>query len=87
MADIELRIKQFVVDNFLFGGCVDEIPVDSSFMGTGMIDSLGVLELIAFAEEHFGVVVADEDVVPANFDSVAQLARYIHAKQSLAVLA
>ena len=44
------------------------------------MDSTGVLELVMFIEETFGVTVADEEIVPENFDSVSQLAAYIRRK-------
>lgn len=80
MMEIEMQIKQFVLDNFLFGGSLDDIDVDASLINTGIIDSLGVLQLISFVEETYGIEVADEEVVPQNFDSVRNLTAYIRAK-------
>jgi acyl carrier protein len=80
MMEIEIQIKQFVLDNFLFGGSLDDIDAGASLINTGIIDSLGVMELIAFSEETYGIEVADAEVVPQNFDSVRNLATYIQAK-------
>ena len=77
---IETQIKQFMLDNFLFGGSLDDIVDDASFMANGIVDSLGVLELISFVEETYAVEVSDEEVVPENFDSVNQMAAYIRSK-------
>ncbi len=79
--DIETRIKQFVLDNFVYGGSLNEIKDEASFMAEGIIDSLGVLELIAFVEDAFAIEVADEEVLPENFGSVRGMARYIREKQ------
>ncbi len=87
MVTLEQEIKQFVLDTFLFGGSLDDIHENASFLANGTIDSLGVLELIAFAEEHYGVEVEDDEVVPANFDGVRRLANYIRTKQCFAVVA
>lgn len=72
-------IHNFVVTNFLFdsGDVEDEAPL----LGEGIIDSTGVLELVMFVEETFGITVADEDVLPENFDSIATLAAYVERKQ------
>ena len=87
MITLEQDIKQFVLDTFIFGGSVDDIDENASFLANGTIDSLGVLELIAFAEERYGVQVEDDEVVPDNFDGVRRLATYIRSKQRVAVAA
>jgi acyl carrier protein len=80
MRDVELQIEQYLVDNFLFGGDISGVATNQSLLATGVIDSLGVLQLISFAEEQFDIVVEDADVVPENFDSVGNLANYITSK-------
>jgi acyl carrier protein len=76
---IRSRIHDFVVSNFLFdAGDVDD---DASLMGEGIIDSTGVLELVLFVEESFGLAVADEEVLPENFDSISRLAAYVASKE------
>lgn len=87
MITLEQEIKQFVLDTFIFGGSVDDIDENASFLANGTIASLGVLELIAFAEERYGVQVEDDEVVPDNFDGVRRLANYIRSKQRVAVAA
>lgn len=69
-------IRRYVVENFLLGhdgGLSDE----ASLLDAGVIDSTGVLQLVAFIEERFGIEVADEDLVPANLDSIANIARFV----------
>jgi acyl carrier protein len=46
----------------------------------GIVDSIGVMELVTFVEENFGVEVDDLDVTPENFDSVSRVAAYIRRK-------
>lgn len=70
------RVRQFVVGNFLYGrenGLKDE----DSFLDSGIIDSTGVLELVMFLEEGFGIKVQDSDLVPENLDSIERLTRYL----------
>ena len=75
-------IKEFIVQNFLFGQ-VDEFPgADASLMAAGVIDSTGVLELVVFLESRFEICVEDAELVPSNLDSVTQLAEYVQRKQS-----
>ena len=77
---IEARIRAYVLDNFLFTNDQDRLQDDASFLEEGIIDSTGVLELVMFVEENLDVTVEDEEIVPENFDSVTQLARYVRHK-------
>ncbi len=84
MIEVESKIKQFVLDNFLFGGSPDDVNEDVSLLDTGIMDSLGVLQLVSFVEETFSIQVEDVDVVPDNFDSVRSLASYTRRKVGVA---
>lgn len=72
-------IRAFVIQNFMFGQGA-QLADDESFLEAGIIDSTGVLELVGFLETTFGIAVADEDLVPANLDSVARVARFVERK-------
>ncbi|HEY7497068.1 MAG TPA: acyl carrier protein [Vicinamibacterales bacterium] len=81
MADmIAAEIKEFVVTNFLFGQNGDSITNDQSFLENGIIDSTGVLELVAFLEQRFGIAVADRELLPENLDSVDNVTRFVSRK-------
>ena len=71
-------IHDFVVRTFLFDN--GDVADDVSLMGEGIMDSTGVLELILFVEETFAVSVADDEILPENFDSVARIAAYVERK-------
>jgi acyl carrier protein len=77
---IESQIKTYILENFLFSDNGYELAEDASFLEEGIVDSTGVLELVMFVEETFNITVQDEEIVPENFDSVGQLAAYIHRK-------
>ena len=77
---IEAKVRDYILDNFLFTNDQSRLQDDASFLEEGIVDSTGVLELVMFVEENYGVTVEDEDIVPENFDSVLQLARYIRRK-------
>ena len=77
-SSIQHRVREFVVQNFLFGQ--DDLAEDASFLETGIIDSTGVLELVGFIESTFAIAVQDHDLVPANLDSVRSVTRFVERK-------
>lgn len=81
MTEIATKISAFITDNLLLGRSVD-VAGSTSFLEAGIIDSTGVLELVAFIEGEFGIVVDDDDLVPANLDSIAGVAAFVRAKRS-----
>jgi len=78
---IKEQIRQYLSENFLFSSNGFELGDDVSLLEEGVVDSTGVLELVMFVEESFGLQVPDEEIVPANFDTVNNLAAYIQRKQ------
>ncbi|RME76553.1 MAG: acyl carrier protein [Chloroflexi bacterium] len=78
--DIEARIQDYVAKNLLFSDNGFEYGNDDSFLEEGIVDSTGVLELVLFVEETFGITVDDADITRENFDSVNRLAAYIRRK-------
>ena len=81
--DIETEVRGFIAKNLLYSGDGFKYGDDVSFLEEGIVDSIGVMELVAFVEEKFNIQVKDQDVTPDNFDSVNRLAKYI--RQNLAV--
>ncbi|MGD1997040.1 MAG: acyl carrier protein [Anaerolineae bacterium] len=77
---LETLIRVYILENFLFTDDDGRLRDDASFLEEGIVDSTGVLELVMFVEENFGISVEDEEIVPENFDSVTQLARYVRSK-------
>jgi acyl carrier protein len=72
------QIRQYIAENILFEDTYP-YPDEASFLDEGIVDSMNVLELVAFVEEQFGIPVADEDITPENFDSVAKMTAYVQA--------
>lgn len=85
MSSIETELRQYVLDKLLFGRTEVELSGDTSFLESGIIDSTGVLELVAFLEEKFQVKVEDEDLIPANLDSVNAITRFVGGKRATSV--
>lgn len=74
------RIRSYILANLLLSDDETLLDNDASFLEEGIVDSTGVLELVMFVEDTFGVQVEDEEIVPENFDSVARLVSYVQAK-------
>jgi acyl carrier protein len=73
-------IHAFIVDELLPGRGIDAIDHDDDLLALGVIDSHGILELVAFLERRFGVSVGDEDLTPEHFASIASIERFVRAK-------
>jgi acyl carrier protein len=78
--DFSAPVRQFISENFLFREDMDDIADEASFVQAGILDSTGVLELIAFLEERYGIEIADEEMLPSNFDSIRAVAAYLKRK-------
>jgi len=74
-------IREFLMRNILFTGGEFPHDDDASLLEQGIVDSMGVLEVVMFVQSTFGFAVNPDDVTRANFDSVNRLAHYI-ARQS-----
>ncbi|MBK8167026.1 MAG: acyl carrier protein [bacterium] len=83
---MELRsmIRDFVVENFLFGDDTRLGSDDLSLLDNGIMDSLGVMDLVAFLESRLGLQVPDSDLVPQNLDSVDNLVAYVERRRATA---
>jgi acyl carrier protein len=71
--DTRERLRRFIRDAFF----VDDFGDDDSFLATGIIDSLGVMQIVAFVEAEFSVRVPETDLVPDHFDSLSKLTAYV----------
>ena len=69
-------IRNFVLQRFPLASS-KELTSDLSLLESGIVDSLGVLDLVGFIEEEFGIQAEDDDLVPENFDSIEALTRFV----------
>ncbi|WP_224985066.1 acyl carrier protein [Geomonas agri] len=74
------EIRNFVVENFLFGDA-GGLTDDSSFIREGIVDSTGILQLVAYLQERYQVAVADDELIPENLDSVQRVAAFVEGKR------
>ncbi|MBL8730048.1 MAG: acyl carrier protein [Planctomycetes bacterium] len=81
--DDRTRLRTFLASNFLLSD--EEFPFDddASLLAAGVVDSTGVLELILFLDEVFGVQVADAEATPRNLDSVRRILEFVARKRSV----
>lgn len=84
MQDPRDTIRNFVRENFLFGGD-DELRDDDSFLDMGIVDSTGVLELVSFLETEWELTIDDSELVPENLDSIDSIVQFLERKQTTPV--
>lgn len=77
---IKREVRRFIADNYLFRDDDGSLADDDSFLAKGIIDSIGILELMTFLERTFALRIADEDVTPDNLDSIGQITAYVRRK-------
>ena len=75
------KIRAFVVDNFLFGDG-SYLKDDTSFLEERIIDSTGILQIISFLEEEFGIRINDDEILPENLDSLSYITVFLNNKLS-----
>jgi acyl carrier protein len=80
MMDVKTIIREFIKSDLVEGGGPATIGDGDSLIDAGIIDSLGIQRLIAFMEKQFSIKIADEDIVPENFESVETISNFIQAK-------
>ncbi len=73
------RLRKFIEETFL-AGSFRTLADSDSFLDSGIIDSTGILELIAFLEGTYGIRVEDEDAIPDNLDSIERISAYLSRK-------
>ena len=79
-ADVIERTRAYITENFLYMRRDFRLDDNDSLLGSGIIDSMGVMEVIAFIETEFGVEVGDEDVTEENLGTIRAISRYVVAR-------
>jgi acyl carrier protein len=73
-------IQAFILQNYLFSDDQSALGLDDGLLERGIVDSAGILDIILFIEERFGVSMKDYEITPDNLDSVNKIARYVQAR-------
>jgi acyl carrier protein len=82
LVDVTSEVRSYIIDRFLFGQNGDKLANSDSFMEQRLVDSTGILEVVMFIEERYGISVVDEDLVPENLDSIERIAAFVARKQA-----
>ena len=75
------KIRTFVIENLLLGEEEKDLLDGQSFLESGLIDSTGILEVIAFLEEEYEIAIEDEEMIPDNLDSIDNIVSFLQARQ------
>lgn len=75
------EVRDFLLSNFYIAEA-SSLEANTSLLDQGIIDSTGVLEVIGFIEETFGITVEDSELLPENLDSIEGIARFVVRKKS-----
>lgn len=77
--DIEQRVREFILTNFYV---TDEavLAPDTSLIAEAIVDSTGMLEVIAFLEEEFGLAIADAEMTPENLETIGRITAFVGRK-------
>ncbi len=79
--DVETTVKEFIEMNFLYRNVAKNVSTDESLLHGGLLDSMGIFQLVAFIEGEFNIDVLDEEIIPENFETLNNMAAFIKAKQ------
>jgi acyl carrier protein len=77
---VEAELEAFVLEEIALGRGIPSIGRDEDVLARGIIDSLGVTQLVSFIEERYGIRVTDDDLTPANFRSLRRIGDFIARK-------
>ncbi|HEV2622905.1 MAG TPA: acyl carrier protein [Frateuria sp.] len=79
--DVKARVRDYILENLMFSSDPSELADDVSLLDRGVIDSTGVLEVVLFLEESFGLQVKASQMLPQNFDSVDNIVAFVQRQQ------
>lgn len=77
--DVAGQVRMFIRQNFYLEEALD-LGDDVSLVAGGLVDSTGMLEVIGFLEEKFGIKIKDDEIVPANLDSIGRIRTFVTGK-------
>jgi acyl carrier protein len=82
LTPVQQELREFIVNELASGQGAGEITADEDLIKRGIVDSLGVQQLVDFCQSRYRIRVADADLVPENFQTLRQLAEYVDRKQA-----
>ncbi|OGP74753.1 MAG: hypothetical protein A2W09_02850 [Deltaproteobacteria bacterium RBG_16_50_11] len=79
-----ILIRKFIQHKVAKGKENREIHDEDNIITTGIIDSLGIMQLVAYIEETFSIKIKDEDIIPDHFESIATISAFIEGREGIA---
>jgi acyl carrier protein len=76
------RVRELIVQDMGWGGRPEDLVDSFPLIDNDVIDSMGIYQIVSFLEDEYGIVVADEDLVPENFETLEAIGRFAHANAS-----
>ena len=77
--NIQQQIRDYIVNTLLFGDGQNLQP-DPSFREKGVVDSMGILDLIGFLEKEYAISIEDDDLISENFDTILGMTQFVESK-------
>ncbi len=77
---VAAEVEKFIVEEIALGTGIESVGHDEDLLAQDVIDSLGIVELVAFLESRYGIKVGDDDLLPENFSSVNRVVAFVEAK-------
>jgi acyl carrier protein len=81
-ADVISKVRTFIHESFLYMRPDFQVGTDDRLLEQGIIDSMGVLDLLNYLEEAFGVRVADDELTEDNLGTLRSIARFVNVKRA-----
>jgi acyl carrier protein len=78
---VATEVERFILEELMAGSAVDAIDRDEDLLGTGVIDSHGLLQLVTFLRERYGLAVSDEALTPENFQTIAAIDAFVQRER------
>jgi acyl carrier protein len=75
----EEKVRGFILENFYVSDPA-ELTDDASLIDTGIVDSMGMLDIILFLETGFGIAIEDRDATPQNLETIGRIAAFVERK-------
>jgi acyl carrier protein len=74
-------VEQFILQELMSGSAVESIDHDEDLLGSGVIDSHGLMQLVAFLRDRYDVAVPDEALTPENFQTIAAIDAFVQRER------
>ena len=83
MGNIIEEIRQYILSQFLPGERRENLQDDTPLLTGGIVDSVGMLRLIGFIEQRFGIEVGSHDATRDNFERIQDIVAFVESKRTM----